>query len=117
MEKKMIGIEVLEEPKYQDPSEREILAENEDNLTPELIDRLTRDENYWVRSVIASHPNLTEEQMNRLSQDEDKCVRGIIAMRHDLTEEQITRLRQDQEEYVRIIIATNPHAKRKGMKL
>ena len=113
MEKKMIGIEILEEPKYQYPSERERLAEDiNNNLSPELIDHLSRDENYWVRSVIAAHPNLTEEQMNRLSQDQDSCVRGIVAMRHDLTEEQITRLSQDQEEYVRIIIATNPHAQR-----
>ena len=70
MKEQIIGIEVLEDPKYKKREERLELA-GMPNLSPELIDLLIRDEDWEVRDVIAFCKDLTSEQIERLSQDED----------------------------------------------
>ena len=51
------------------------------DLTPSQIDRLSRDEFYDVRAVIAQRPDLTPSQIGRLCNDSDWYVRKSIAER------------------------------------
>ena len=54
------------------------LAKNP-NTTPETLERLADDENWWVRYRVAYNPNTSPETLERLANDEDYCVRSSVA--------------------------------------
>ena len=108
----LIGTEITTLPEYADPKFRYKIAGFE-NLTPQLIDTLSRDEDGEVRLEIANRDNLTAEQIERLSKDKDEYVRWVIATRPDLTAEQIDRLSQDENRRVRETITSNIIAKQR----
>lgn len=64
----------------------------------------------FYRIEISSRPNLTPELIEVLSKDDSRAVRFNIALRDDLTAEQVDRLSKDEDWSVRWAIARNPHA-------
>lgn len=105
-EKVRIGIEVMDNPEFVKSEFRYEIAKME-NLTPGLVNILSKDESCVVRWTIAERDELDAEQIDRLTKDEDWHVRWTIAQRSDLTAEQIERLLHDEDVCVREVSTLN----------
>jgi len=48
------------------------------NTSPEILERLANDTDFWVRSSVAGNPNTPPETLERLANDEDYAVRWHV---------------------------------------
>jgi hypothetical protein len=88
--------------------EREDLAYNP-NTPPEILTLLARDENYYVRCVVAQNPNTPPEILTILARDEVWSVRWRVALNPNTPPESLTILARDEDYDVRWGVADNPN--------
>ena len=76
--------------------------------TPEVLDKLSKDEDFSVRESVASNQNTPRETLDRLSQDKNDRVRGKVAKNPQTSIEVLKVLSKDEENDVRWQAASNP---------
>jgi len=80
------------------------------NTTPETLDYLSRDEDYDVRSWVAENPNTTPEILDYLSKDKDPTVRWTVAEHPNTTPETLKKMSIVEEDNItKLYIKSNPN--------
>ena len=74
---------------------------------PKILDELSRDENWLVRSWVAENLNTTPEILDYLSKDEDSGVRYWVAINLNTSPETLDYLSRDEDYDVRWEVARN----------
>ena len=70
---------------------------NNSNTPPEVLEDLSRDEDYRVREAVAKNPNTSPEILENLSHDEDQFVREAVAYNSNTPPEVLENLSHDSE--------------------
>lgn len=82
-----------------------VIITNKENLTENLIKKLSEDKDFNVRLSIANRVDLSDNIIKNLAKDHTSIVRCTIANRLELSEPLIQELAKHQEWDVRAIIA------------
>jgi len=78
--------------------------------SPEVLDVLAKDEKGWVRIGVAWNPNTSPEVLDTLAQDENRWVRQGVAGNPNTSPEVLDALAQAEDMWVRIGVAGNLNA-------
>lgn len=93
------------------PIIRAFVASNVDNITPEILERLSRDENVNVRVHVALNQKSPPDILRRLSDDKDELVRIAVAINPFTPVDIRDKLKNDESFTVRLYaIGSNPDA-------
>jgi hypothetical protein len=82
------------------------------NTSPETLDLLANDENSFVRRNVAENTNTPPEALERLANDKEWAVRCRVAINHNTSPETLERLAIDKNGDVRYWVAKNPNYKK-----
>jgi hypothetical protein len=83
---------------------------------PVILDELSKDKNWYVRSYVVKNPNTTPETIDYLSKDEDPDVRWCVARNPNTTPETLDYLSRDKDSDVRCRVARNPNTSLETLK-
>lgn len=86
--------------------ERALLAKNSTN--PEILEKLSNDENISVRVFVADNPNTPPDVLDNLSND-DASIKASVARNENTSTETLEKLSTDNKDYVRSAVADNPN--------
>jgi len=76
--------------------------------SPQVLVKLSGDEDKYVRSEVARNPSMPPEALVKLSGDEDHFVRLEVARNPSTPPEALVKLSGDEDKYVRSEVARNP---------
>jgi len=76
--------------------------------SPQILDKLSNDDNRSVRMSVAKNPSTPPEVLVRLSSDENTYVRMSVARNPSTPPEVLDKLSSDKSEAVRSYVAGNP---------
>jgi hypothetical protein len=80
--------------------------------SPEVMNRLAKDNDNIVRCGVAYNPNTPPEALERLANDEESFVRRMVACNPNTPPEALERLANDDDPGVRREVAKNPNYKK-----
>ncbi len=98
------AMEFIKDMKYEEDYIKELAKITTD---PEILDELSKDEDYRVRCWVAQNPNITPETLNYLSKDDYWWVRYWVALNHNTSPETLDSLSKDKNPDVRCGVARN----------
>jgi len=74
---------------------------------PQLLSRLAKDEDFFVRKEVAKNPNTSKKTLSELAKDKNWAVRATIAENPNASKRTLSRLAKDKDEDVRMIAVKN----------
>lgn len=77
------------------------------DLTGDLIDKIIKDEDVYIRRCVANNTNITTEILSDLAKDEDYSVRIEVARNINTTPEILLDLAKDENVYIRSYVTRN----------
>ena len=77
------------------------------NTSPELLESLATDEDFFVRADVATNPNTSLRVLKSLARDEEALVRSCVASAPKTTIEILEFLAKDETSFVRSHVAEN----------
>lgn len=92
---------------------RSTIAKNE--ATPaEILEKLSKDSSWYVRSSVAKNKSCSEDLLERLSTDDNGSVRDTVA-RYSTNPDTLAKLAEDADSGIRSSVARNPAASAKTL--
>ena len=82
----------------------------------DILNKLSQDEDYYVRYWVARNPNTKPENLDVLSRDEYPDVRYWVARNPNTKSETLDTLSQDEDAYVRRWVAEHPNCSERAYK-
>ena len=76
------------------------------NTPKEILEKLSNDEDFYVRACVAQNSNSSEEVLEKLSNDEDFRVRAYVALNPNTSEEILKKL-MDDGKYIYECVCSN----------
>ena len=78
------------------------------NASPEILEKLSEDEDSRVRETVAENPKTPVDILRKLALDEDDDVRWGAIQNPNMTAEALKKLAEDEDWAVRETVAENP---------
>jgi hypothetical protein len=78
-------------------------------LSPEVLDKLSDDEDESVRESVAGNESTQQETLEKLAKDENYDIRKAVSERPDLSAEVLHKLSDDEAYDIRETVAKNPN--------